>query len=263
MKNVNSNGLVLWEGPSQLDGEPIALILTGISNWTANRKTGAMYQTWILRSDMHPQEAIVHAHDKSICGACPLRRNEEKKRLCYVLPVTLGQIYKQYAADRYQRKDVSKLTHLQLGARFGSYGDPCAIPIQIWKDLLEKVPFHTGYTRQWLNPEFKEYQDFLMASCFSNFEQALASEKGWNTYRIREVNGPKLESEIVCPASKESSILTSCQQCKLCKGNKGAKNIVVTIHGNNLKHYRETAIPSKDITPEKVEAFPQFSTIEI
>ena len=30
-------------------------------------------QTWILRSDMNPLEAIHTGHDASICGDCPLR----------------------------------------------------------------------------------------------------------------------------------------------------------------------------------------------
>ena len=45
------NGVVLYEGPSVLDGAPIAVIATLKS---ANVKTGDMIQTWIIRSDMHP-----------------------------------------------------------------------------------------------------------------------------------------------------------------------------------------------------------------
>lgn len=36
---MNNNGLVIWEGESQIDGSPIVLIMTGLL-YSANRKTG-------------------------------------------------------------------------------------------------------------------------------------------------------------------------------------------------------------------------------
>jgi hypothetical protein len=47
------NSFVLWKGPSAIDGEPIVLIATGVLGKrgglsTANRKTGAMTQLWIM-----------------------------------------------------------------------------------------------------------------------------------------------------------------------------------------------------------------------
>ncbi len=46
-------GLVLFDGPSQLDGQPIVAIATGVSRPLTNAKTVDMIQTWILRSDVH------------------------------------------------------------------------------------------------------------------------------------------------------------------------------------------------------------------
>jgi hypothetical protein len=43
-------GVVLYEGPSELDGKPIVVVATFNS---VNDKTGNMVQTWIIRSDMH------------------------------------------------------------------------------------------------------------------------------------------------------------------------------------------------------------------
>ena len=52
-----ANGVILYEGPSLLDGEPIVAILTGLRSSSCNRKTGAMLQTWIMRADVSPAEA--------------------------------------------------------------------------------------------------------------------------------------------------------------------------------------------------------------
>ena len=47
-------GVILFEGPSLIDGAPIAVIATGFQRRTANSKTGDMVQTWIIRSDREP-----------------------------------------------------------------------------------------------------------------------------------------------------------------------------------------------------------------
>ena len=36
----NQNGLILWEGPSALDGSPIVVIATGLKRKSANGKIG-------------------------------------------------------------------------------------------------------------------------------------------------------------------------------------------------------------------------------
>lgn len=62
-------GVVFYEGPSRIDGAPII----GIATFgTSNEKTGNLVQTWILRSDVHPIDAINSGEDASICGSCPL-----------------------------------------------------------------------------------------------------------------------------------------------------------------------------------------------
>lgn len=66
-------GLVLWEGPSRLDGAPIVLIATGMRRGSSNEKTGPMVQTWILRQDVAPHVAQRTGADASVCGDCPLR----------------------------------------------------------------------------------------------------------------------------------------------------------------------------------------------
>ena len=58
-------GLVLYEGPSEIDGKPIVCIATLDSR---NRKTGNMVQTWILRQDVSPFEPEVAVPRVSTIG---------------------------------------------------------------------------------------------------------------------------------------------------------------------------------------------------
>lgn len=53
------SGIILYRGPSMLDGSPIVCIATGIEGKASrNGKAGEMVQTWILREDIAPHEAI-------------------------------------------------------------------------------------------------------------------------------------------------------------------------------------------------------------
>ena len=44
----NANGIVLWEGPSRLDGSPIVVIAVGLKASSTNTKTGGMLQTYVV-----------------------------------------------------------------------------------------------------------------------------------------------------------------------------------------------------------------------
>jgi len=73
--------MILYTGPSMLDGSPIVVIATAGSN---NVKTGPMIQTWILRADLDPVEAKHAGADSSVCGQCPHRHFLGGS--CYVQP---------------------------------------------------------------------------------------------------------------------------------------------------------------------------------
>ena len=103
-------GIVLYQGPSQLDGESIVVIATGFQRPSANAKTGDMLQTWILRSDVNPLAAIHTGRDVSVCGDCPLRgflegngrRTVNRRRACYVaIHQAPLAVYDAYRRGRY------------------------------------------------------------------------------------------------------------------------------------------------------------------
>ena len=62
--NDDTTGVVLYEGISSIDQKPIVAIAT---LKTSNTKTGNLIQTWIMRQDINPMQAIKSNEDYSVC----------------------------------------------------------------------------------------------------------------------------------------------------------------------------------------------------
>ena len=245
----NQNGVILWEGPSLLDGSPIVIIATGLAASSANRKTGAMIQTWIIRRDMHPSEAIATGADSGICGDCIHRRRtldaaeaavlkRATDRSCYVRMDPVASVYRCYLAGGYRRADAADWEILQgLDVRAGSYGDPAAVPVWIWAVIVPK----TGYSHQWRNPEFSALRAYVMASCDWPADREAAKNARWRTFRVREEDEPMMPGEFACPASKEAGVRMDCARCGACNGNasdrENAASPVIITHGSGAKAF--------------------------
>lgn len=225
-------GFVAYRGPSRLDGAPIALIITLGSH---NAKTGAMAQAWVLRADIDPQAAIADGRDRSICGDCVHRSGGAVGRSCYVI-TWLGplQVYKQFRAERYPAlsPDIAARLLKNEQLRVAAYGDPAAVPLEVWRTLLAPVAGWTGYTHQWRTCD-QRFQRYLMASVESEGEVAIAQSLGWRTFRTRLATESVRADEIVCPASDEAGHRTTCLHCNLCTGRarNAARSIVIQAHG--------------------------------
>ena len=90
-------GFTIYQGPSMIDGTPIvAIAVLGSSN----RKTGNMVQTYILRQDMRPVQAVQTGADVAICGDC--KHRPSNGGACYVV-VAQGPtvVYKTWVAGKY------------------------------------------------------------------------------------------------------------------------------------------------------------------
>ena len=75
------NGTVeAWRGVSPQDGTPIVLLITGLVRPSQNSKTGPMVQSYIIRQDMRPIEAVTSGADAAICGSCPYRPSVAKQQ---------------------------------------------------------------------------------------------------------------------------------------------------------------------------------------
>lgn len=240
--NPAYRGVILYEGRSVIDGGPIVAIANRIETASSNVKTGAMVQTFIIRSDLSPLAAIDNGADQSICGTCIHRGDKAngRTRTCYVnVGRSVEAVFGAFKRGRYARPgidfDPSILSDLFAGSAFrmGTYGDPAAIPFGIWEAATEKAAAITGYTHQWKHPVFERFKALCMASADSERDHALAKAMGWRTFRVRAANAPVLPREVTCPASKEAGQKTICADCRACGGlwSKAKADVVIMAHG--------------------------------
>lgn len=218
-----SNGFILYQGPSLLDGSPVVCIVIGTRRGSSNRKTGAMLQTYIIRADVAPMDALRSGQDAAICGDCPLRGFNGRKRACYV-NVSQGptQVYRAFTRNNYEiATDIADVGANRM-VRVGTYGDPAAIPAHVWYALLSRSAGHTGYTHQWrVRPDLAS---IVMASADSAADRDTAHAAGFRTFRIADMPD---RGEIVCPSSRG----VHCIDCGLCDGAGPAKSITIPAHG--------------------------------
>lgn len=231
---MKATGLTLYEGPSVLDGEPIVVIATLHSS---NRKTGDMVQTWILRQDMRPMEAVRSGADSSVCGNCLHRHHT--KGACYVLPHQAPTaVWRGYQAGRYPMIDGKMRRRLRGRAiRLGAYGDPAAAPFEVWEKLAGVANMVTGYTHQVAHPNFdRRLLDLCMVSVDSEASSAAHQMRGRRTFRVKQEGEPLMQGEVVCPASYKAD--TQCIDCGLCNGAAGnGPSVVIDAHGQRAKRF--------------------------
>jgi len=237
-------GVVLYEGASLIDGAPIAVIANRIVAKSKNEKTGAMVQTFIVRSDIDPMSALRTGADASVCGDCkhrPLLAKATGAAPCYVqVAKSVLSVYGALTRGRYARPgidyDIKLLPELFSGLAFrmGTYGDPCAAPYRIWRAATLRAAFVNGYTHQWQDPRFAIFKTLVMASADTASERDTAHAAGWRTFRVRDTMAPLDRAvEIMCPASKEAGYRTDCASCKACGGlsAKAKVSIAILPHG--------------------------------
>ncbi len=238
--------MIIYEGPSQIDHKPIVAIITGLQGNSKNSKTGEMPQVWILRSDIHPTDALRTGQDESICGNCPHRPKvlgvdalKKSSRSCYVNTMSFNAVYKKYANGGYDVADLSVLAQRLQNAhvRLGAYGDPAAVPIEVW-DQLCKYCKSTGYTHQWRTCD-KRYAEYCQASCDNIVDVTDAVTLGYRTFFVQNVAD---KNEVIrsvgairlahCPASKEKGKVTTCYECMACSGTRSniKSNITIMLH---------------------------------
>jgi hypothetical protein len=222
-----------------LDGSPIIVIATGTGKNSVNVKTGALVQTWILRADVSPVDAIHSGADASVCGTCPHRghivNGRNVGRSCYVAVFQAPRnVWQSEKRGLYPDATPAEARAILAGrrVRLGAYGDPAAVPFEVWSEVLADADAWTGYTHQWrvCDPAFSR---FVMASCDTQRDYVEAKARGFRTFRVRLADEPRNEREIVCPASKEAGAKTTCASCIACGGH-GAKaraDVTIIAHG--------------------------------
>ena len=212
--------IVLYVGPSMINGAPIVVLATLDSR---NVKTGPMIQTWIVPEN-GPLDATKNASDDSVCGDCPRRRSTGGD--CYVrIDAAPNAAWKKW--DRAGRPGVNWDESLALqaegrdhGLRMGAYGDPAAVPFHVWRDLIDAIDpkVITGYTHQWMHGFASEFRTVLMASCDNVADATQASALGWRYFAAV----PTSAQAIGLPGKSVQCLSDSrgitCEECGICNG---------------------------------------------
>ena len=254
--------MLIWQGPSQLDGQDIIVLATGVpkaprlkrdgtpyktraskTKASANAKTGDMIQIHILVSDVNPTAALKSGADISICGVCPHKSVAAGgSGACY----THGNLRRGFAqTGTYNAHmehgsapfDLERFRGMRV--RFGAYGDPAAAPFAIWQAIAAVAAGVTGYTHQWRAADIG-FANFCMASADSADEGRQARKMGYRNFIVRAPGEAKPRGAVVCPASAEAGKRTVCASCMQCGGNGNGRTNDITIiaHGGSSKRFR-------------------------
>lgn len=261
--NPAFNTAIVWRGVSPWDNvSPIALWVTGLelSADKANDKTGDMVQTYIMRTDMPPLEALQY-NDACICGDC-INRLQTRERVnartgkhetsdvntCYVQVQNAPTgMWKSYLNGNVPDVDVSDINEMirrfSRQTRVGAYGDPAMVPFSIWRTLLADVTIdkgHTAYTHQWKREWAQEFKGMCMASCDNITESREARAMGWGTFTVLGIANFDVEwqtlrrerhTRCAADASLKAIRKVTCQECGQCDGDPNHHK-VIKVHGS-------------------------------
>jgi hypothetical protein len=231
-------GYIAYEGPSEIDGRPIVVIVNKLQG-SDNAKTGAdLVQTFIIRSDVNPVAALKTGDDVSIGGQCahrPLLASETGDAPCYVnVGRSVRSVYEAYKRGRYVKIKPGHLRAVLAGrkVRLGTYGDPAAAPVAVWQEITADAAGIVGYSHQWQAVHFDHaaWAPLVMASADTIDEAAQANLYGMRVFRV-SVGTDRQASETTCPASAEGGRKATCDSCMLCGGtSKQARDVVIADH---------------------------------
>tara|TARA_R110001583_G_scaffold38881_1_gene125300 strand:+ start:205 stop:1056 length:852 start_codon:yes stop_codon:yes gene_type:complete len=241
--------IVIWAGRSALDGVPIMVVVSNITRRSENVKTGDMVQVAIMRQDMSPQAAWLAGQDGAVCPEACAHRSKQRggDGTCYVNKARLESTWK--AAMRYLKRYGALMadgsyqinpSHLPArlfeGAdiRLGMEGDPSAVPLYVWRWLLDGAKKHTGYTANWRNLG-PEWAALFMASATNPFTARKAELSGWRVFAGSNSDAMDADYEAMgMQACAADSHGLRCDQCFKCDGTeRGSKrpNQFVKFHG--------------------------------
>jgi hypothetical protein len=234
-------GHIIYRGPSMLDGSPIVAVAI---HGSTNAKTGDMLQTYILSDVESPTDAARTGRDTAVCGDC--KHRPANAGTCYVVlfrgPL---MVWKTLQRGGYPAaSDVSSIGRHRV-VRLGTYGDPMAVPANVWQALVRNAVGHSGYTHQWANPAIpaaqrKAITSLCMASADTEREAAQARAGGLRYFRIRaSTDAPLHAREFVCPASAEAGKRKTCFECQACDGTTraGQASPVIVVHGTHATRF--------------------------
>ncbi len=259
------SGFILYRGPSRFTGEPIAVVATGIKRKSGNVKTGYLVQTWILPigadgAAILPHVAVPTGAAVAVCGRCPLLGNG-----CYVrldtAPRAVADAFNRGAYPDATPAAVAAIVaeHVRAGRidgfRIGSWGDPAAVPADVWRAIVDTVRIAggvtPGYTHAWsgryaTRPEAVATTDaygFLMASAHGAADRIRARAAGFRAFTLL-AKEERIEGAFQCPATVSTGYRKTCAECGACDGKRDADDRradpLIVVHGAAVRRAAAT-----------------------
>jgi hypothetical protein len=208
---------------------------------TTNRKTGNMVQVWILDPTTDPVTSVKTGKDAStVCKGCKFASGNG----CYV---NVGQaplaVWKGYHKGIYPflGKKYFDVVFGGRKVRFGAYGNPSLIPLDIVSAIAKAAKGWTGYFHDWhLMPKEKSkaYGKFFMASTETDSSRCKASDMGLRYFHVSP-NQPRDTIECLSDAKG-----ISCAECQLCQGlaKSRLKSVWINPHGSRVAKANAVAL---------------------
>jgi hypothetical protein len=207
-----------------------------------------MIQTYILRTDKSPCDVLKQGLDGSICGSCPhSSKGNDGHGTCYVRVDTGPEnVYKAFKRGKYPKLKTAESQAQVAGCkvRLGTYGDPSAVPFEVWRHFLAKVDGCTGYTHGWKRPDAQSLKGYAMASCDTVADAELARSQGWRVFLVvpKGTASSPIPKAFLCPASEEAGRKVTCAECMACAGLRTSRtaSVYIPVHGVAFKQQRFT-----------------------
>jgi len=209
----------------------VVVLASGFTKPSANAKTGPMIQIWILNKAENPMESVLSGSDSNNCLNCFFRPAlfhdalqqgliPQGSKRCYVNKSKAPRsLWVKFTKGGYTALPSIELFR-HKSVRFGAYGEPVLIPLEIVASIVDVAKMHTGYTHDWRNPLRSGYKRFFMASTMES-DYAEAKRLGWRAFSVAtQSNG----ADSLCPASHEFRAAhpgrkpIQCIDCGLCSG---------------------------------------------
>ena len=223
-------------------------VIAQVQYGSTNSKTGDGIQIWILPSQWVIEGKNTMDSDEASCLDCPHSKRGTKK--CYVrkgnaemgLKSKVNSLHNKFLKGELEILPMSDLSKYELSkirgkfVRFGAYGEPVLLGLDNVKAITEASSSWTGYTHQWRNPSYMEYQKYFMASVETMALEDKAHELGWRVFHVTDKDTDAVKGkEINCPASAEffkaNGKKVTCNTCGLCRGTSiKAKSIQIKLH---------------------------------
>ena len=179
--------------------------------------------------------------DGAVCFDCPFAVSAGAKlTACYTHKMnqysgflssvrSIGKGLEWDEIPEFSSEIANKICELSKGKyiRFGTYGEPSLIPLDLVSSICLVAKNWTGYTHQWAKKS--EYSPYFMASCHSEGQAKFAESKGWRSFIAAK---EAIQGTVNCPASDEAGKKSTCSKCGLCSGTngKGKKNVYILEH---------------------------------